>query len=273
MALQSANITVMVAAARKASRKLKRDFGELENLQVSKKGPADFVTTADLTAERKIFEELSHARPGYGFLMEEKGVVEGTDPSHRWIVDPLDGTTNFMHAIPHFAISIALEREGTLVAALVYNPITDEMFTAERGQGAWLNDRRLRVSARKDLGQSVIATGLPFMGQPNHEVELAELRAVMTKTAGVRRFGAASLDLAYLAAGRFDGYWEHALKPWDIAAGILIVREAGGFVSDLAGRDLMLKTGDILTANEPLHRPLQELLRGARKGSQGVDNL
>jgi len=263
MALQSANITVMVAAARKVSRKLKRDFGELENLQVSRKGPADFVTTADLTAEKKLFEELSHARPGYSFLLEEKGVVEGTDKSHRWIIDPLDGTTNFMHAIPHFAISIALEREGTLIAGVIYNPITDEMFTAERGSGAYLNDRRLRVSARRDMGEAVVATGLPFLGQPNHELELKELSAVMGKTAGVRRFGAASLDLAFVAAGRFDGFWEHALKPWDIAAGVLMVKEAGGFVTDHAGREDVLKTGDVLATNEPLHRPLRDILKNA----------
>jgi len=263
MALQSPNITVMVAAARKASRKLKRDFGELENLQVSKKGPADFVTTADLTAEKKIYEELSHARPGYGFLMEEKGVVEGTDPSHRWIIDPLDGTTNFMHAIPHFAISIALERQGTIVAGVIYNPITDEMYTAERGGGAYLNDKRMRVSARRDLTQSVIGTGLPFFGMPNHERELTELKAVMAKTAGVRRFGAASLDLAYVAAGRFDGFWEHELKPWDIAAGVLLVKEAGGFVTDHAGREEVLKTGDVLATNEGLHQPLRQILKDA----------
>jgi len=265
MPIQSPNITVMVAAARKASRKLRRDFGELENLQVSKKGPADFVTTADMTAERKIFEELSHARPGYGFLMEERGEVAGTDASHRWIVDPLDGTTNFMHAIPHFAISIALERQGTIVAGVVYNPITDEMYTAERGQGAYLNDRRLRVSARRDLGLSLVATGLPFMGQTHHEVELAELRTVMENTSGVRRFGAASLDLAYVVSGRYDGYWEHELNQWDIAAGILLVKEAGGFVTDLDGRDQMLKTGDILATNEGIQKPLLDMLKGARK--------
>jgi myo-inositol-1(or 4)-monophosphatase len=255
----------MVAAARKASRKLKRDFGELENLQVSKKGPADFVTTADMTAEKTLFEELSHVRPGYGFLMEERGVVEGTDATHRWIIDPLDGTTNFMHAVPHFAISIALERNGTIVAALVYNPVTDEMFTAERGQGAFLNDRRIRVSARRDLGQCLVATGLPFMGQKHHEVELAELEDVMHKTAGVRRFGSAALDLAFVAAGRYDAYWEHALNPWDIAAGLLLVREAGGFVSDLAGGDTMLKSGDILASNEGIQRPLLDMLKDARK--------
>jgi len=256
---------VMVAAARKASRKLRRDFGELENLQVSKKGPADFVTTADMTAEKTLFEELSHARPGYGFLMEERGAVEGTDKTHRWIVDPLDGTLNFMHAIPHFAISMALERAGTIVAAVVYNPITDEMYTAERGQGAFLNDRRIRVSARRDLSQSLIATGLPFMGQHHHEAELQELEAVMGKTAGVRRFGSAALDLAYVAAGRYDAYWEHALNAWDIAAGLLLVREAGGFVTDLSGGDTVMKTGDILATNEGIQRPLLDLLKSARK--------
>jgi len=265
MALQSPNITVMVAAARKASRKLRRDFGELENLQVSKKGPADFVTTADMTAEKTLFEELSHARPGYGFLMEERGIIEGTDKTHRWIVDPLDGTTNFMHAVPHFAISIALERNGIIVAGVVYNPITDEMYLAERGSGAYLNDRRIRVSARRELGQALIATGLPFMGQTHHEVELAELRAVMEKTSGVRRFGSAALDLAFVAAGRYDAYWEHKLNLWDIAAGLLLVREAGGFVTDLDGGEQMMKSGDILAANEGIQKPLQDLLKSARK--------
>lgn len=265
MSTQSPTLTVMVQAARKASRKLRRDFGELENLQVSKKGPADFVTTADMTAEKTLFEELNRARPGYGFLLEERGPVEGTDATHRWIVDPLDGTTNFMHAVPHFAISIALERNGTIVAGLVYNPVTDEMYTAERGAGAFLNDRRLRVSARRDLGQALLATGLPFMGQNHHEVELAELEAVMHKTAGVRRFGSAALDLAFVAAGRFDGFWEHALNPWDIAAGMLLVREAGGFVTDLDGRDNVLPNGDILATNDGIQRPLQDLLKEARK--------
>jgi myo-inositol-1(or 4)-monophosphatase len=265
MSPQSATITVMAQAARKVARRLKRDFGELENLQVSRKGPADFVTTADMTAEKKLVEELSHARPGYGFLVEERGEIKGTDASHRWIIDPLDGTTNFMHAIPHFAISIALERSGVIVAGLIYNPVTDEMFTAERGQGAFLNDRRLRVSARRDLSQAVVATGLPFMGQKHHEVELAELQAVMLQTAGVRRFGSAALDLAFVAAGRFDAYWEHALNPWDIAAGILMVREAGGFVTDLAGGDKMIETGDILASNDGVQRPLTEILREASK--------
>ncbi len=264
MSPQSPTLTVMVQAARKASRKLKRDFGELENLQVSKKGPADFVTTADMTAEKTLVEELSHARPGYGFLLEERGKIEGTDPTHRWIIDPLDGTLNFMHAIPHFAISIALERQGVIVAALIYNPVTDEMYTAERGQGAFLNDRRCRVSARRDFGQALIATGLPFMGQDHHEMELAELREVMAQTAGVRRFGAAALDLAYVAAGRYDAYWEHALNPWDIAAGILLVREAGGFVTDLTGGEGMLKSGDILAANEGIHPQLLKTLKKAR---------
>jgi len=255
----------MMQAARKASRKLRRDFGELENLQVSKKGPADFVTTADMTAEKTIFQELSAARPGYGFLMEERGEVEGTDKSHRWIVDPLDGTTNFMHAVPHFAISIALERQGTIVAGLVFNPITDEMYVAERGQGAYLNERRMRVSARRELDRSLIATGLPFMGQDHHEAELAELSEVMAATAGVRRFGSAALDLAYVAAGRYDAYWEHALNSWDIAAGILLVREAGGFVTDLDGGEQFLKSGDILASNDGVQPKLLKLLKDARK--------
>jgi myo-inositol-1(or 4)-monophosphatase len=255
----------MVAAARKAARGLQRDFGEVENLQVSLKGPANFVTAADRKAEKTIFEELSKARPGYGFLMEEGGVVEGADKSHRWIVDPLDGTTNFLHGIPHFSISIALERDGQLVAGLVYNPISDEMFIAEKGQGAFLNDRRLRVAARRDLAQAVVATGIPHIGRPDHARFGAELGIVMNEVAGVRRMGSAALDLAYVAAGRFDAYWEAALAPWDMAAGIVLVREAGGFVADLKGGDTMLDSGGIVAGNDMLYRKLGDLLKKAHK--------
>ncbi len=258
-------LNVMMAAARKAGRALIRDFGELENLQISKKGPADFVTSADSRTERVLVEELSKARPGYCFLLEERGLVEGPDKTHRFIIDPIDGTTNFMHGLPQFAISIALEREGVLVSALVFNPVTDEMFVAERGQGAYLNEKRLRVAARKNLNECVIASGAPFMGREGHDQFLAELRAVLDVTAGMRRFGAASLDLAWVAAGKFDAFWERELKPWDIAAGILLVREAGGVVTDLSGRDRMMDTGDVLAANEPLHKPLLDLIRGASK--------
>jgi len=256
-------LNVMTTAARKAGRRLIRDFGELENLQVSMKGPADFVSSADRRTEKILIEELSRARPGYTFLVEESGLIEGPDKTHRFIIDPLDGTTNFLHSIPHFAISIGLEREGQLVSAVVHNPVTDEMFTAEKSHGAYLNDKRLRVATRKTLPESLIATGIPFLGRGDHERYLKELSAVMGATSGVRRFGAAALDLAYVAAGRFDGFWERGLKPWDVAAGILLVREAGGFISDLDGGARVLESGNILAANETLHPMLLKLLRAA----------
>ncbi len=262
MAQTSPTLNVMIAAARKAARALARDFGEIENLQVSRKGPSDFVTAADIKAEKTLFEELSKARPGYGFLMEERGAVEGSDKSHRWIVDPLDGTSNFMHGIPHFAISLALEREGVLVAGVVYNVVRDELFWAEKGAGAYVNDRRLRVAARTDLRDALIATGIPYHGRPGHEVFLSEVARVMTGTAGVRRFGAASLDLAYVAAGRFDGFWERGLSAWDIAAGAVIVREAGGVANEIDNGDFM-KSGAIVTSNPSLIAPLMRLLRGS----------
>lgn len=258
----SALLNVMIAAARKAARSLARDFGEVENLQVSRKGPADFVSSADLKAEKTLYEELAKARPGYGFLMEERGAVEGTDKTNTWIVDPLDGTTNFLHGIPHFAISIGLEREGVLVAGVVYNVIRDELFWAEKGNGAYLNDRRLRVGGRADLRDCLFATGTPFHGKPGHDVFLAEIERVISQTAGVRRFGAASLDLAYVAAGRFDGFWERGLSPWDVAAGAIIVREAGGFVKEIDGGDF-LKTGNLVAANERLLPLLTKTVRGA----------
>ena len=259
---RSAILNVMVGAATKAARGLKRDFGEVENLQVSRKGPADFVSAADHRAEEVIRAELARARPGYGFLMEESGETAGRDPQHRWIVDPLDGTTNFLHGIPHFAISIALERQGKLSAALIHNPITDELFTAERGSGAFVNDRRLRVAARPGLADAVVATGMPFRGRGDHARYVTELTAVMPEVAGVRRFGAAALDLAYVAAGRFDGFWERDLSPWDLAAGILIVREAGGYVTDLDGRDAVLDKGHVVAGNEAIHGQLLALLKG-----------
>ena len=259
-------LNVMVAAARKAGRALIRDFGELENLQVSKKGPADFVTSADQRTERVLIEELSRTRPGYGFLVEEQGAIDGPDKSHRFIIDPIDGTTNFMHGVPQFAISIALEREGQLVSALVFNPVTAELYMAEKGHGAYLNDRRLRVAARKNLSEILVASGAPFMGKDGRHEFLAELDAILSSTAGMRRFGAASLDLASVAAGRFDAFWERDLKAWDVAAGILLVREAGGTVSDLEGRDNAM-SGNILATNEHLQRPLLQLLRGANRVS------
>ena len=260
----SALMNVMLAAARKAGRSLARDFGEVEQLQVSVKGPANFVTAADTRAEQILYSELAHARPGYGFLMEERGEVKGADQTHRWIVDPLDGTTNFMHGIPIFAISIALEREGDLVAGLIYNPANQETFTAERGKGAYLNDRRrLRVAARTEIADCVLGTGIPHRGRPEHDIFLKELAAVMASSAGVRRLGAASLDLAWTATGRLDGFWERNLRPWDMAAGIVVLREAGGYVSDGGGKDKMLEKGSIVAGNEAIHARLLKLLKTA----------
>ncbi len=264
MTTRSALITVMTAATQKAGRALVRDFGEVEHLQVSKKGPSDFVSAADHKAERVVREELSRVRPRYGFLMEEAGAIAGSDTSNRWIVDPLDGTTNFIHGIPHFAVSVALERDNELVAGVVYNPITDELYWAEKGKGAFLNGRRLRVAGRKTMDVSLFATGIPFSGKPDHELFLRQLERVMAVSSGVRRFGSAALDLAYTAAGRYDGFWETGLKPWDIAAGIVLVREAGGFVTDLDGRPETMASGNVLAANETLHDSLGRLLRACR---------
>jgi len=262
--IRSALMNVMTAAAIKAGRSLKRDFGEVENLQVSVKGPGDFVSAADRRAEKIVFEELSRARPGYGFLMEESGAVEGSDKTHTWHIDPLDGTSNFLHGIPVFAVSIGLEREGQLVAGVVYNPATDDMFVAEKGQGAYFNNRRMRVASRKTLAESLVACGIPpLAGQERHARFQTELAAVMAKTGNIRRMGAAALDLASVAAGRCDGYWERGIKPWDIAAGIVLVREAGGFVSDLDGSGDMLPKGAICAGNEAIHRLLLDTVRKA----------
>ena len=258
--LQSANVTIMIKAARKASGKLKRDYGEIEQLQVSKKGQADFVTAADIRTEEILRHTLSHARPEYGFLMEESGTIVGNDPNRRWIIDPIDGTTNFIHGIPHFAISIALEEEGKITAGVIYEPIHDQMFWAEKGNGAWLNDRRMRVSGRTQMKQSIFATGIPFIGRGDHKQFLQQIESVMAVSAGIRRFGSAALDLAYVAAGRFDGFWETNLQPWDIAAGIIIVREAGGMISEIDGRNGMLKTGSILAANPTLYKELGQTI-------------
>ena len=262
MALRSALWTVMTAAANKAARGLKRDFGEVEQLQVSRKGPSDFVSAADVQCEKVLRQELLKARPRFGFLMEESGETASEDGHHRWIVDPIDGTTNFLHGIPHFAISVALEMDGEIIAGMVFNPVTDEMFFAEKGKGAFLNDRRLRVSSRDNMGDALLATGIPFRGRPGHAPFLAELERVMPQVAGVRRAGTASLDLAYVAAGRYDGYWERGLQPWDVAAGIILVREAGGFISDFNGAKENLAKGDLVAANGKLHRPLLDLLAG-----------
>ena len=241
--LHSALINVMVKAARRAGRSLKRDLGEIENLQVSLKGPANFVSLADKRAEEMLYDDLAKARPGYGFIGEEGGSRDGADKTHTWIVDPLDGTTNFLHGIPQFAISIGLQREGTIIAGVIYNPANDELYIAERGKGAFLNDQRLRVAGRRQLDECVIACGLPHIGRGDHELSRQEMAALQNKVAGLRRFGAASLDLAFVAAGRLDGYWERNLQPWDIAAGQIIIREAGGTVSGIEGDDDPLKTG------------------------------
>jgi myo-inositol-1(or 4)-monophosphatase len=262
--LRSALLNVMVAAARKAARSLTRDFREVEKLQVSVKGPGNFVSAADHRAESILREELAKARPGYGFLGEEGGLVAGSDTTHTWIVDPLDGTTNFLHGIPQFCISIGLERQGTMVAGVIYDPIADELYTAERGKGAFLNDQRLRVAARRDLAEAVFACGLPHRGRGDLALFRREFEAIADKVAGLRRFGSAALDLAWVAAGRVDAYWERDISPWDIAAGLLLVREAGGFVSDVDGKDTMMQTGSIVAGNETMHHELLKLLKGAK---------
>ena len=263
MSLPTALISVMNNAARKASRLLMRDFGEVEQLQVSRKGPGDFVSEADRRTENILHEELHKARPGFGFLMEEGGAIEGENANERWIIDPIDGTTNFLHGIPHFAISIAVERDKELVAGIVYEPVRDEIFWAERNEGVFLNRRRLRVSERSDMADALIATGIPFGKRPGKKAFSAMLTAAMDKTAGVRRQGSAALDLAYVAAGRYEGFWEVGLSPWDIAGGIVIVREAGGLVSQIDGRDNMLYGDSILASNQRLYDPLRKLLTGA----------
>jgi myo-inositol-1(or 4)-monophosphatase len=259
--LHSALLNVMMKAARKAARQLVRDFGEVEKLQVSVKGPANFVTAADRKAEQTLRDELMAARPGYCFVGEEGGRIDGPDKTHTWYVDPLDGTTNFLHGIPQFAISIGLEREGTMIAGLVYNPVSDEMFVAERGKGAFLNDQRLRVAGRRSLQDAVVACGLPHRGRGDLALFRTEFVAVQEQVAGLRRFGSAALDLAFLAAGRFDLYWERNLSSWDMAAGLLIVREAGGYVTDCDGHDSMFATGHIAAGNETLHKELLKILK------------
>jgi myo-inositol-1(or 4)-monophosphatase len=257
-------MNVMVKAARRAGRSLKRDLGEIENLQVSMKGPANFVSLADKRAEEMLYTDLNKARPGYGFLGEEGGNRDGTDKSHTWIVDPLDGTTNFLHGIPQFAVSIGLAREGQVIAGLIYNPANDELYMAEKGSGAFLNDTRLRVAGRKQLNECVIACGLPHIGRGDFELSRNEMAALQPKVAGLRRFGAASLDLAFVAAGRLDGYWERNLQPWDIAAGLILIKEAGGTVGDINGGDV-LTTGNVVAGNEFVHDALTKILRPLTK--------
>ena len=264
MPTPSALLQVMIAAARKAGRKLARDFGEVQELQVSKKGPSDFVSAADLKAEQTLVEELSKARPGYGFLSEERGLVEGSDKTHRWIVDPLDGTTNFLHGLAQFAVNIALEREGEVVAGVTYAPVLDELFWAEKGRGLFFNqEKRLRVAARRRLDDCLFATGIPFQGKGGQSQFLKELHQIAPRVAGVRRFGSAALDLAYVAAGRFDGYWERGVQPWDVAAGGLMILEAGGVVTDADGGPFRADSGSVCCANSDLHPQLLERLKAA----------
>jgi myo-inositol-1(or 4)-monophosphatase len=249
----------MIKAARKAGRKLVRDFGEVENLQVSLKGPGDFVSAADRKAEQVIRDELMEARPNYGWLGEESEPVEGKDPTRRWIVDPLDGTTNFLHGLPHWCVSIGLEHKGEIVAGVILDPIRDEIFVAEKGQGAWLNDRRIRVSARRDISAMIFATGVPWGDSEELSKSLADMAKLLPRCAGVRRFGAAALDLAYVAAGRYDGFWERGINAWDIAAGICILREAGALYGSLTEGEV-LETGDIIAANGEIYDSFYKLL-------------
>jgi len=267
LAPRSATVTVMIRAAFAAAKSLKRDFGEVEHLQVSEKGPGDFVSHADLRAERTLRTELARVRPEYGFLGEEGGETRG-DGRNRWIVDPLDGTTNFLHGVPHFAISIGLEREGEIVAGVVYQPISDELFWAEKGSGAFIDtpnarSRRLRVSGRKDPARALVATGIPNVGKGGHDTYLPKLGAVTKRTAGIRRWGAASLDFAFVAAGRYDAFFEFGLAPWDVAAGMLLVREAGGTITDVAGSPYVLGGPSILASNFGLRESMIEILGGA----------
>jgi len=260
----SANLNVMLKTARKAGKGLLKDFAEVEQLQVSAKGPGDFVSRADRQAEKVIREALKEARPSYGFLGEEDGTVEGEDPTRRWIVDPLDGTTNFLHGLPHWAVSIALEHKGQIVAGVIYDPVKDEMFFAEKGLGAFVNEARLRVSARSRMIESIFATGVPFGGRRDLPATLQDLARLMPECAGVRRMGSAALDLAYVAAGRFEGFWERGLKPWDMAAGLLIVAEAGGFTAAIGPEDKPLESGDVIAANAEIFERFASVVRNQR---------
>jgi myo-inositol-1(or 4)-monophosphatase len=267
LAPRSATITVMIRAAFSAAKSLKRDFGEVENLQISEKGPGDFVSHADVKAERTVRAELARVRPEYGFLGEESAETKG-DGRNRWIVDPLDGTTNFLHGVPHFAISIGLEREGEVIAGVIYQPISDELFWAEKGNGAFVDtpnarSRRLRVSGRKDPARALVGTGIPHLGKGDHAAYQRKLAAVMGRTAGVRRWGAAALDLAFVAAGRYDAFFELGLAPWDVAAGTLMVREAGGMVSDISGKPYALGGPSLLATNAGLRDSMVDILSNA----------
>jgi len=257
----SANVNLMMKAARAAGRSLAKDFREVENLQVSVKGAGDFVSKADIEAEAIIREELMGARPMYGWVGEESAPVDGEDPTRRWIVDPLDGTTNFLHGMPHWAVSIALEHKGEIVAGVIYDPTKDEMFFAEKGQGAWMNESRLRASGRRRLIECVFATGLPFGGRADLPESLQDLARILPTCAGVRRWGSAALDLAYVAAGRYDGFWERSLHSWDMAAGVVIVREAGGLIEPLEKNGNILEDGEVICANEPIFDQFSKIIR------------
>ena len=259
----SANMNVMIKAAEKAARSLLRDFGEVEQLQVSKKGPGDFVSAADKRAEEIIYEDLLKARPDYGFIMEESGEVKGNNSDFKWIIDPLDGTTNFLHGVPHWCISIALEEKGEIIAGLIFDPIKDDSFRAEKGSGAFVKNKRLRVSSRTVLEESLITTGAPKRARESHAQFIAEYEAVQDKIPGLRRFGAAALDLAYVAAGRFEGFWERDLHSWDIAAGCIIVKEAGGIITDIDGRGNPVHRGSVIAGNPTIHEDLRTLIRNA----------
>ncbi len=267
MSNNSPALTVMIAAVRKAARGLQRDYGELAGLQVSVKGPGDYVTAADKKADKLLIAELSKARPGYGFITEESGAISGTDPDHRFIIDPIDGTTNFMHAVPYFAITVALERKGEIIAGVTYNPITDELFHAEKGQGAFLNNKRLRAAARRDIHEALVSYEIPHRGGKNHAEARSELAVLQGRTIGLRCFGSAALELAYVAAGRLDVAISHDLSIWDMAAGVLIVREAGGFVSDPDSEANPLQTGSFVATNADLLPKVKALLQDARKST------
>ena len=258
--MDSPLINIMQKAAKKASRGLRRDFNELENLQVKTKGPANFVTASDIRTQKIIYDELSYAKPDWSFVMEESKPIENKNTKARFIVDPIDGTTNFMHGNPNFAISIAAEIDDQLEAAIIYSPITDEMFTAERGKGSFLNDKRIRIATRKKLSESILITGIPHLGRGNKELFIKEMDIIIPEVAGIRRSGSAALDLAWIAAGRYDIFWERGLSIWDIAAGILLVREAGGFVKGIDGSDKDLWNGNIISGNDDIILTFSEKL-------------
>ena len=257
----SANISIMISAARKAAKSILRDFGELEKLQVSIKGQNDFVTMADIKAQEIIHYELSRARNDYGFLMEEGKIKNSIDDNeYTWIIDPIDGTLNFMNGVPYFAISIALNFKNKIIAGIVYDPVHNDFYWAEEGVGAYLNDQRLRVTNKKSIENSLIALGIPFLGRGDHAKHIRIQQAVMEKVAGLRRFGAASLDLAFVAAGRVDGFWEFGLSPWDVAAGIILVREAGGIAIGIDNKENPLLTGNIVAGNINIVNNLQQII-------------